>query len=72
MTVPEGTYLAWLDGRGLGLDEPPSAFFTREAGVVMTDGAACGEAGRGGMRLNLAMSRPVLTEALERIGAALS
>jgi cysteine-S-conjugate beta-lyase len=72
VTVPEGTYLAWLDGRGLGLDEPPSAFFTREAGVVMTDGAACGEAGRGGMRLNLAMSRPVLTEALERISAALS
>jgi len=72
VTVPEGTYLAWLDGRGLGLDEAPSAFFTREAGVVMTDGAACGEAGRGGMRLNLAMSRPVLTEALDRLRAALS
>ncbi len=72
VTVPEGTYLAWLDGRGLGLDEPPSAFFTREAGVVMTDGAACGEAGRGGMRLNLAMSSPVLTEALDRLRTALS
>ncbi|MEJ2860029.1 MalY/PatB family protein [Actinomycetospora flava] len=72
VTVPDGTYLAWLDARGLGLDEPPSAFFTREAGVVMTDGAACGEAGRGGMRLNLAMSRPVLAESLARIGEALS
>jgi cysteine-S-conjugate beta-lyase len=72
VTVPDGTYLAWLDARGLGLDEPPSAFFVREAGVVMTDGAACGEAGRGGMRLNLAMARPVLTEALGRISAALS
>lgn len=72
VTVPDGTYLAWLDARelGLGLDEPPSAFFTREAGVVMTDGAACGEAGRGGMRLNLALSRPVLTEALDRLRSA--
>ncbi|MDD7937073.1 aminotransferase class I/II-fold pyridoxal phosphate-dependent enzyme [Actinomycetospora lutea] len=70
VTVPDGTYLAWLDARGLGLDEPPSAFFTREAGVVMTDGAACGEAGRGGMRLNLAMSRPVLTDSLARIRSA--
>jgi cystathionine beta-lyase len=72
VTVPDGTYLAWLDARGLGLDEPPSTFFVREAGVVMTDGAACGDAGRGGMRLNLAMARPVLTEALDRIAAALS
>jgi cysteine-S-conjugate beta-lyase len=69
VTVPEGTYLAWLDGTGLGLDEPPSAFLAREAGVVMTDGAAC--AGPGGMRLNLAMARPVLADALERISAAL-
>ena len=70
VTVPEGTYLAWLDGSGLGLDEPPSAFFAREAGVVMTDGAAC--AGPGGMRLNLAMARPVLADALERMSAALT
>ena len=72
VTVPDGTYLAWLDARGLGLYEPPAAFFVREAGVVMTDGAACGEAGRGGMRLNLAMARPVLAEALDRLRAALT
>jgi cystathionine beta-lyase len=71
VVVPDGTYLAWLDARGLGLDEPPSAFFTREAGVVMTDGAACGAAGRGGMRLNLATSRPVLADALARLRTAL-
>ncbi|GAA4941640.1 cystathionine beta-lyase [Actinomycetospora succinea] len=71
VTVPDGTYLAWLDARGLGLAEPSSAFFTREAGVVMTDGAACGEAGRGGMRLNLAMSRPVLAESVDRLSSAI-
>ncbi|NMO93819.1 MalY/PatB family protein [Actinomycetospora sp. TBRC 11914] len=69
VTVPEGTYLAWLDATALGLDEPPSDFFRREAGVVMTDGAACGRPG--GMRLNLAMAGPVLADALERIAAAL-
>lgn len=72
VTVPEGTYLAWLDARALDLDEPPSAFFAREAGVVMTDGAACGPAGAGGMRLNLAMARPVLEESLERLADALT
>lgn len=71
VTVPAGTYLAWLDARGLGLAEPPAAFLWREAGVVLTDGAACGPAGVGGMRLNLAMARPVLVEALGRIGEAL-
>jgi len=72
VTVPEGTYLAWLDARDLGLDEAPAAFLQREAGVVLTDGLACGEAGRGGMRLNIAMARPVLAEALERISGALT
>ncbi|WP_018331560.1 MalY/PatB family protein [Actinomycetospora chiangmaiensis] len=67
--VPEGTYLAWLDASGLGLDEPPAAFFAREAGVVLTDGARCG--GPGGMRITLATARPVLAEALERMAAAL-
>src|SRR4051794_1152379 len=71
VTVPDGTYLAWLDARSLALDEPPATFLQREAGVVLTDGAACGVAGRGGMRLNLAMARPVLAEALDRIRAAL-
>jgi cystathionine beta-lyase len=72
VTVPEGTYLAWLDARALDLDEAPATFFRREAGVAMTDGAACGAAGAGGMRLNLAMARPVLVEALERIAGALT
>lgn len=69
LTVPEGTYLAWLDGSTLDLDEAPAAFFGREAGVVLTDGALCGWPG--GMRLNIAMGRPVLVEALDRMRAPL-
>ncbi len=72
VSVPEGTYLAWLDARALGLDEAPAAYLAREAGVVLTDGLACGDAGRGGMRLNIAMGRPVLVEALDRISQALA
>ncbi|MGO1316637.1 MAG: MalY/PatB family protein [Cellulomonadaceae bacterium] len=67
---PEGTYLAWLDVRRLGLANP-AAFFRDRAGVALTDGAACGDAGRGFVRFNLAMPRPVLTRAVEQMGAAL-
>lgn len=70
-TPPEGTYLAWLDCREPELPEP-AAFFLERAGVALTDGALCGVAGEGFVRLNLATPRPVLTEILERMGAALA
>lgn len=66
----EGTYIAWLDVRGLGLDEPAADFFLREAGVAMTDGAACGEAGEGHVRFVFATPRPILVDAVHRMGAA--
>lgn len=68
--VPEGTYLAWLDCRPLALDIPARRLF-RRAGVALTDGAECGEAGAGFVRLNFALPRPLLREALERMAAAL-
>jgi cysteine-S-conjugate beta-lyase len=69
-TPPEGTYLAWLDCRGLGLPEP-GAFFLERAGVALIDGLLCGVAGEQYVRLNIATPRPVLTEVVERMGAAL-
>ncbi len=71
--APEGTYLAWIDCRGLPLpeDTAPAAFFRRQARVALTDGRECGEAGRGFVRLNFAMPRPVLREALARMGEAI-
>ena len=69
-TPPEGTYLAWLDFRAAGLAEPAEHFLA-EAGVAMTDGARCGEAGRGFARLTFATPRPILRQAVERIAAAL-
>jgi cysteine-S-conjugate beta-lyase len=69
-TPPEGTYLGWLDFRATGPAEP-APYFLEKAGVAMTDGALCGEAGRGFGRLNFAAPRPVLCQAVEQIAAAM-
>ena len=71
---PEGTYLAWLDcrdlSRELGIDDSPAEFFLAKARVLLTDGAACGDAGRGHVRLNFATPRPVLAEIVRRMAEA--
>jgi len=70
---PEGTYLAWLDCRALGLADladSPADFFLDKARVLLTDGAACGEAGRGCVRLNFATPRPILAEIVRRMAEA--
>jgi cystathionine beta-lyase len=70
-TPPEGTYLAWLDCRALDLPAGLASFFLERAGVLATDGADCGDAGRGFLRLNIATPRPILAEMVRRMGAAL-
>jgi cystathionine beta-lyase len=72
---PDGTYLAWLDCRDLFAALGPSAaspadFFLAEAQVVLTDGAACGDAGAGHVRLNFATPRPILAEMVRRLATA--
>ena len=73
---PEGTYLAWLDCRDLfrdrHLEVSAAEFFQTRARVLLTDGAACGEAGRGHVRLNFATPRPVLAEIVRRMAAAVN
>jgi cysteine-S-conjugate beta-lyase len=80
---PEGTYLAWLDCRSLfadrgsrfadrGTDGSPAEFFLAKARVMLIDGAACGEAGSGYVRLNFATPRPILTEIVRRLAGAVS
>ncbi len=67
---PEGTYLAWLDCRELGIEGSPAEFFLAKAQVLLTDGAACGDAGHGHVRLNFATPRPILTEIVRRMAGA--
>ena len=68
----EGTYIAWLDCRDLDLPGGPAQFFRREAGVALTDGSSCGEAGEGFARFVFAMPRPVLRQALDSMREALT
>jgi cystathionine beta-lyase len=68
---PQGTYIGWLDCRPLGLDVAPADFFREHAGVALTDGADCGEAGVGHVRLVFATPRPILEQAVTQMGEAL-
>ena len=67
---PEGTFLAWLDCRNLGL-ENPYQFFLEEAHVALNDGLTFGEDGKGFVRMNFGCSKASLEEALTRMRIAL-
>ena len=70
-TVPEATYLAWLDCRDAGISGNPHHFFLRHAAVALNDGVTFGAGGDGFVRLNFACSRTLLTAGLERLRSAL-
>ena len=70
MTPMEGTYLAWLDCRSTGL-ENPYRFFLEEGRVALSDGADFGPGGEGFVRLNFGCPRAMLQDALERMRRAL-
>ena len=71
LVEPEGTYLAWLDCRELGMtDDELMAFFSDEAKVWLDPGTHSDEQGSGFMRFNLGSSRSVIAQALDQIEAA--
>ncbi|MEO8609843.1 MAG: PatB family C-S lyase [Chloroflexota bacterium] len=72
ITRPEGTYLAWSDWNALNLPEAPFKFFLEKAKVAFSDGASFGKPGEGFLRINFACPRATLTEALERVSAAIA
>ena len=67
---PQGTYFAWLDCSDLGLDDDPASFFTEFARVALNSGPTFGAGGSGHVRLNLAASPALLTDAVGRMAAA--
>ena len=71
MVKPEGTFLAWLDCRHTGIQGNPCEYFLKEGRVGLNDGATFGKGGEGLVRLNFACTREVLTQAVERMKAAL-
>ena len=68
--APEGTYLAWLDLGGLGLEDE---LYDRllACGVGLSEGRHNGPGGDGFARLNFATSRVIVDEALERLKTGL-
>lgn len=63
----EGTYLQWLDCRGLGLTyKELEEFMIKEAYIFGDEGYVFGEVGEGFERINLACPTKVLKDALNR------
>lgn len=65
-----GTYLAWLDCRGLGLGDDPANVFLEQGRVALNSGPAFGTGGAGYVRLNLATSPDILAEAVRRMATS--
>lgn len=71
ITQPEGTYLLWLDCRGLGLnDEELDSFIREKAKLLLEPGTTFGTSGSGFQRMNIACPRLRLVEALQRLEKA--
>ncbi|MGE5493049.1 MAG: aminotransferase class I/II-fold pyridoxal phosphate-dependent enzyme, partial [Actinomycetota bacterium] len=66
----EATYLAWIDARGLGVDNPAKHF--ENFGLGLSAGADFGRGSdfAGWVRLNFGCTRATLEQALSRLGAA--
>ncbi|MEN8040238.1 MAG: aminotransferase class I/II-fold pyridoxal phosphate-dependent enzyme [Actinomycetota bacterium] len=68
---PDGTYLAWLDFRDLGMDVPElSRWLPNEAGLALSPGHWFGREGAGFARMTVAAPSDVITEAARRLTAA--
>ena len=70
-TIPDATYLCWLDFSQTGIEGSPFEFFKEKAKVALSDGRLFGKGGEGHLRINFGTSRKLLTEGLERMKKAL-
>lgn len=70
-SVPDATYLVWLDCRELGLDnEQLRSFMIEKAGLGLNEGYTFGRSLSGYMRLNAACPRSVLEQAMKQLKEA--
>ncbi len=68
LTLPEATYLAWVDMRALGLAPDELQHFIRQrAHLALNDGSVFGPGGEGFQRFNLGCARSVIAEAVSRL-----
>lgn len=70
---PQGTYLMWLDCRGMGFTHDELVdFFVNKARLGLNSGLDYGQEGRLFMRLNVGCPRQTLVEALDRLQEAMA
>lgn len=70
---PQGTYLMWLDCRGMGLSHDELVdFFVNKARLGLNSGLDYGREGRLFMRMNVGCPRQTLVEALDRLQEAMA
>lgn len=73
LVEPEGTYLIWLDFRGLGLEAKQiENFLVHEAKIASNPGHWFGREGAGFARINIACPRSVLNNALSQLECAVN
>jgi len=70
-TIPEATYLGWLDFTQTAIKESPFDFFMQKAKVALSDGKIFGKEAEGHVRLNYGTSRKLLKQGLDRMRRAL-
>ncbi len=70
-TVPDATYLGWLDFTQTGIQGSPFDFFLKNAKVFLSDGRIFGKEGEGHTRINFGTSRKLLKEGLDKMRNAL-
>ena len=71
VTKAEGTYLLWLDCRGLGLNDVDlQRFFVDNARLGLSAGTVFGQAGSGFMRLNIGAPRAEILAAMRQLVTA--
>ena len=69
-TIPDATYLGWLDFTETKI-ENPFEFFRDKAKVAVSDGKIFGKGGEGHVRINFGTSRALLKEGLEKMSRAM-
>lgn len=70
-SVPDATYLVWLDCRELGMDNDQlRSFMIEKAGLGLNEGYTFGRSLSGYMRLNAACPRSVLEQAMKQLKEA--
>jgi len=71
LTIPDATYLGWLDFTQTKINGSPYEFFLKNAKVAASEGRIFGAEGEGHIRLNFGTSRKLLEQGLERMRKAL-